>query len=394
MYITPNRRWSTLGEAPTAPRLQPRCYSLQLTVPDTYAEVEEAVRRWISTCVMSRTETRAGVPIRRERELVNGNPTLRSTWDRVLQHMKGKPVKIDADYVWGTDREESIKFSTTASPPPPPPPTPRPPAPRPATPVRVVCPPTTCSPTGRFLPSTHGFRFDNSFSLAIPLPGGLPTITAGYGLCGGMASAARDYFLSCIPIPSTSIVPSAGNTLHKYLFDRLLDSLGRPGFGMVGKFLSWTQRPDVNSNMLSTARKAVGPAVVLLGPVPAGVAHYVKVDGVQELTAREEFPRIVAELTAGRMVVVGLVYVGPGALNIWENHQVLAYGIDRISPTVTNIKVYDPNYNKDDGAYLRCELVAGGTRIQCEEVLSRAKNEKVRGFFRMPYTRVTPPCLP
>src|SRR5258705_6379095 len=198
MYITANRRSSTFAEAAAAPRLQPRCYSLAITVPNTYAEVEEAVRRWISTCVMSRTETQAGVPIRRERELVNGNPTLRNTWDRVLQHMKGKGVKIDADYVWGRDREESIRFSTTASPPPP-----SPPPPRPATPVRAVCPPTTCSPTGQFLPSTHGFRFDNSFSLAIPLPWGLPTITAGYGLCGGMASAALDYFLSCIPIPST-----------------------------------------------------------------------------------------------------------------------------------------------------------------------------------------------
>jgi hypothetical protein len=210
-----------------------------------------------------------------------------------------------------------------------------------------------------------------------------------------MASAALDYFLSCIPIPTTRTVPTSGTTLHKYLFDRLLDSLGYPTFGMVKKFLSWTERPDTNSNLLSTAHKVVGPLPeILLGPLPVGVSHFVKVDGVQELTAREEFPKIVAELNAGRMVVVGLVYVGPGAFNIWENHQVLAYGMDRVSPTVTQIKIYDPNYNGDDRAYLRCELVNGGTRLVCEEVLSRAKNEKVRGFFRMPYTRKTPPCLP
>jgi hypothetical protein len=94
------------------------------------------------------------------------------------------------------------------------------------------------------------------------------------------------------------------------------------------------------------------------------------------------------------MVVVGLVYVGPGALNIWENHQVLAYGIDRESPAVTKIKIYDPNEENDDGAHLRCELVAGGTRVVCEEFKTRAKNERVRGFFRMPYKRKTPPCLP
>jgi hypothetical protein len=389
MYITDDK-WSNLGDP--APRLQPRCYSLTLTVPNTYDELEAAVGRWISTCVMSRTEVRPGVPIHRERELVNGNATLKGIWDRVLQYLKGKSVKIDADYVWGIDREEAIKFSTTASPPPPPPP---PPPPKrivtPASPT--VCPPTSCTPSGLFLPSTHGFRFDNSFTLSIPLPRPLPAISGSYGLCGGMASAALDYYLSCIPIPSTSSVPSAGTTLHKYLFDRLLDSLGTPTFGMVMKFMSWTQRPDTDSNMLTTAYKAIGPlAALLYGPLPAIASHFIKVDGVQELTAREEFPKIVAELNAGRMVVVGLVYVGPGKLNIWDNHQVLAYGIERVSSTVTKIKIYDPNYNRDDRIYLRCELANGGSRVQCEEVIG-AKTERVRGFFRMPYTRKIPPCL-
>ena len=389
MYLRENE--TALGDPQPAPRLQPRCYSRMLTVPNTYDELEEAVRQWISTCVMSRTETRPGVPIRRERELVNGNATLRNTWDKVLQHLKGKTVKIDADYVWGTDREEAIKFSTTAVPPPPPPP----PPPRPVTPARPsVCPPTSCTPTGRFLPTTHAFKFGNLFSLTIPLPLGLPTITPEYGLCGGMASAALDYYLSCIPIPTPSAVPVTGTTLHKYLFDRLLDSLGRPSFDMVLKFLSWTQRPDTDSKLLSTAIKRAGPLALILGVGPAIGSYFVNVDGVQELTARKEFPKIAAELNAGRMVVVGLVYVGPGGLNIWENHQVLAYGIERESPTVTKIKVYDPNYPGDDGAYLRCELVAGGSRLRCEQVLTRAKNEKVRGFFRMPYKHKVPPCLP
>jgi hypothetical protein len=387
MYITANERSSTVGAAPTPPRLQPRCYSLTLTAPSTYAALEEAVRRWISSCVMSRTEIRPGVPIRRERELVTGNPTLRRTWDQALQYMKGKRVKIDADYVWGTDREEAIKFSTTASPPPPPLP---PPAPAK---VRAACPPTTCAPVGPFLPSTHGFKFDNLFSVTIPLPGRLPPITPEYGLCGGMASAALDYFLSCIPIPSTRSAPAIGTPLYNYLFSRLLDSLGRPGFGMVGKFLSWTQRPDTTSSLMSTAEKALGPVPdIILGPISAGAAHLVKVDGVQELTAREEFPNIAADLSAGRMVVVGLVYEGPGSLKIWENHQVLAHGITRVSSTVTDIKIYDPNYNSNDGVVIRCESLAGGTRVRCTQM--GGKTQKVRGFFRMPYRRVIPPCLP
>jgi hypothetical protein len=54
MYITTNERSSTVGAALAPPRLHPRCRSLLLTVPATYAAFEEAVRGWISTCVMSR----------------------------------------------------------------------------------------------------------------------------------------------------------------------------------------------------------------------------------------------------------------------------------------------------------------------------------------------------
>ena len=236
-------------------------------------------------------------------------------------------------------------------------------------PVRIPCPPPSCTPVGPFLPSRHGFNFVNSFTTTIPLPRPLPPISPSYGLCGGMASAALDYFLSCIPIPSTATVPLTGTTLFNYLFRRLLDSLGAPTFGMVAKFLSWTNRPDV----------AVG-----LGPL--------RIDGVQELTL-PEFSATTTSLSAGRPLVLGLVYVGPGAANIWENHQVLAYGTTRVSPTVTDIKVYEPNYPRADDAGIRCEVL--GTRVRCvERVPSRGVTKRVRGFFRMPYTRAIPPCLP
>jgi hypothetical protein len=101
---------------------------------------------------------------------------------------------------------------------------------------------------------------------------------------------------------------------------------------------------------------------------------------------------IAADLSAGRMVVIGLVYEGPGSLKIWENHQVLAHGITRVSSTVTDIKIYDPNYNSNDGVVIRCESLAGGTRVRCTQMGGKTQN--VRGFFRMPYRRVIPPCLP
>jgi hypothetical protein len=192
-----------------------------------------------------------------------------------------------------------------------------------------------------------------------------------------MATAALDYFLSCIPIPSTTAIPVAGSLLFKYLLRRQLDSLGIPAFGMVSKFLKWTNLPDTRPS----------GALPILVPV-AGL-----VPGLQELTV-PEFRATVASVAAGRPVVLGLIYVGPGAVNIWHNHQVLAYGTAAKSPTVTDLRIYDPNDPGDDSVVIRCELLSGGSRVRCTELWSGARPKTVRGFFRMPYARVVPPCIP
>jgi hypothetical protein len=263
-------------------------------------------------------------------------------------------------------------FLPTPAPPPPPPPRPALPALRP-----VTCPPPTCTPVGPFLASSHGFKFDNSFSITIPLPRPFPSIPASFGLCGGMATAALDYFLSCIPIPSTTAIPTSGTMLFNYLLRRQLDSISAPTFGMVEKFLTWTNLPDTRPS------GAIRVLVPTAGLVP----------GLQELTV-PEFRATVASLAAGRPVVLGLVYVGPGSVSLWDNHQVLAYGISSVSPTVTNLRIYDPNEPRDDGVVIRCELLAGGARVRCVEVWPGGATKPVRGFFRMPYARVIPPCLP
>lgn len=254
-------------------------------------------------------------------------------------------------------------------------------------PTTVPCPPLTCTPVGTFTPSLHGFKFSNYFSLTIPMPPPFPSIPASYGLCGGMATAALDYFLSCIPTPLTTTPPASG-LLFNYLLKRQLDSLGSPTFGMVAKFLSWTNRPNTTRPLggVSPIGPVLGP---LLGPIPS----LLTISGLQELTM-PEFRAAVASLAAGRPVVIGLIYVGPGAVSIWNNHQVLAYGTTTVSPTVTNIKIYDPNYPGDDGVVIRCEQLTGGRRVRCTEVIpSSGGTKNVRGFFRMPYARRTPPCL-
>jgi hypothetical protein len=306
---------------------------------------------------------------------------LLTTLDRMQPHLQlGRLISVTVETRGETqpipgspEGSRRVEVFLPSSPPPPPlPPRPVSPAPGP-----VTCPPLTCTPVGPFLPSTHGFKFVNSFSVTIPLPPPFPSIPASFGLCGGMATAALDYFLSCIPIPSATAIPTSGTMLFNYLLRRQLDSLSAPTFGMVQKFLAWTNLPDTR------------PSGVVRSLVPgAGL-----VPGLQELTV-PEFHATVATLAAGRPVVLGLIYVGPGSVSIWHNHQVLAYGTSSVSPTVTNLRIYDPNDPRDDGVVIRCELLAGGSRVRCVEVWPGGRAKTVRGFFRMPYARVIPPCLP
>jgi hypothetical protein len=262
-------------------------------------------------------------------------------------------------------------FLTAASPPPPPPA----PAPTPAAP----CPPATCTPPAAFRPSVHGFRFVNSFTLAalsgsssIP-PAARPILArllaGSFGLCGGMASAAKDHFLTCVPRPSATTPPSTG-PLFAYLLMRQIESLALPSLALVNLFLAWSMMPDTSTTLP-------------LSPV--------SIPGTQELT----LPQLRATLTRlsrSDLTVLGLVYVGPRSAAIWENHQVLAYAHASPAPGVTDLKVYDPNFPMRDDVVIRARVV--GTRVQCEQLLAGSPHKKVRGFFIMPYTRRVPLCLP
>jgi hypothetical protein len=131
-YALPNpnisrRRTSQFGHFgqsgfAAAPRLQPRCYRLTLQVPSTFAALEEAVRRWIATCVMSRT-LQNGVPVHREVALVNGNASLAELWTRNLRLRIGQSVAIIAEYLGTPNGVDAVRFSTNVPVPPSPAPT-------------------------------------------------------------------------------------------------------------------------------------------------------------------------------------------------------------------------------------------------------------------------------
>lgn len=70
-----------------------------------------------------------------------------------------------------------------------------------------------------FDPARHGFRFDNQFQTQ-------PVAEVRFGgLCGGWSYAALDHFFHGRPIPTQNTVPPDGSALHRYLYDRQIESI-------------------------------------------------------------------------------------------------------------------------------------------------------------------------
>ncbi|MDF2550498.1 MAG: hypothetical protein K0S07_1565, partial [Chlamydiales bacterium] len=73
-----------------------------------------------------------------------------------------------------------------------------------------------------FLPSVNGFSFANSFPPSLIYWKGIPVGNARYGLCGGMAFAALDYFQAHRRPPKSREPPQKGTSLLSYLKKRQL----------------------------------------------------------------------------------------------------------------------------------------------------------------------------
>jgi hypothetical protein len=171
-----------------------------------------------------------------------------------------------------------------------------------------------------FLPSTHGLRFANSFP-----PG--PTVRFGpidprwigigdaaAGLCGGMAWFVRERFEAGLPVPSDAAAPANGSPLFQALVRRQVKSL------------DWLRTPIKFWWM-----GAIGP------------------DRALRRTWEREWPRIRADIDAGRLAMVGLVrHSGLNPFRLMQSHQVLAYAYGIEDDTV-RVRIYDPNWpGRDD----------------------------------------------
>jgi hypothetical protein len=187
-----------------------------------------------------------------------------------------------------------------------------------------------------FTPETSGFPFANSWP-HVPLYqfqlGALAKLSIGdaaNGLCGGMSFSVADLHAVGLT-PGDAGQPGQSTARYSYIVDRQIDSFA--GIAVPFRFYSLmrTDRPE---------REPLWAEV--LGRI-GGDRH-----SRAYTMVRLEWPRIRADLDAGRLSMVGLIRIvddDPFRLN--NNHQVLAYGYDLDSSQVT-LRIYDPNWPNDE----------------------------------------------
>ena len=207
-----------------------------------------------------------------------------------------------------------------------------------------------------FRPSTHGFRFANHFAVPVLAPAlRLFSVPDGYGLCGGMAALAADFFHHGQPRPAQKKAPRTGSSLHRALVRRQLDTFGAaPAFSTVRRFADWTMATD---------------AAVRRHTIP-------------------EWQKTRDRLAEGILVQLGLLYARR-LTRLHQNHQVLACGL--ASPTA--VRVYDPNLPLRDDVTIRLRPSRGDGQpghVQWEQRAGGRVVRALRGFFVVPARRKPP----
>jgi hypothetical protein len=223
-----------------------------------------------------------------------------------------------------------------------------------------------------FLPSQHGFGFDNSWpaapGIAVPTPFGTIGIgNAAAGLCGGMVFAALDYWQAGLPAPAER--PDAGTALYQFIVRRLIDSWHLPAG--VARYYQWMNLPD-------------GDRLVTLRRMPLATAR-----GLSWRTITQHWPRARASIDAGQPAALGLVTMATASpLALGHNHQVVGYAY-AIAGTQVTISVYDPNSGPADGVRIRFDTAAPARARRFEHSMSIGW--PLRGFFVTGYRPAQPP---
>lgn len=254
-------------------------------------------------------------------------------------------------------------------------------------------------PKTAFDPQLHGFAFANSFVLTADERGkliaGLATAIDGalgalgplglaarifgvrdklaqllvsavperYGLCGGMAFAALDYFRAGRHAPrgtGPNDQPPVGSPLRLYLWHRLLESWAANGV----TFLEWIARLHL---------------LPVRWPFDAGPKAL-------RDRSRDAWRMLKRSIDAGDPVPLGLVGEAPDP---FLDHQVLAYGYEARTDLTGTIYVYDMNC---PGAGQTIGIDLTSDILSATESCPRTGNA-LRGFFCESYTPGAPPAI-
>ncbi|RRR74459.1 MAG: hypothetical protein EI684_07080 [Candidatus Viridilinea halotolerans] len=182
-----------------------------------------------------------------------------------------------------------------------------------------------------------------------------------YGLCGGMAFSAADHFRAGVPVPTG---PEPWRTpdgddpqeraLRDYLWRRQLESL-QPNASVL---LWWM--------------------LMLLLPIPGGGPNWLRD------RTREQVQNLPAFLSHGPWPIC---LIG-SSTSPFNNHQVLATGIEQHSADQATIFLYDAN---GPGREQTIEIDLRGAGVQATESCPSAERGALRGFFCMHYAPAPPP---
>jgi hypothetical protein len=182
-----------------------------------------------------------------------------------------------------------------------------------------------------------------------------------YGLCGGMAFSALDYFVKGWVVPRGNgwddqpqrTSPTA-EALRSYLWSRLVKSLE----DNAAAFVQWMAMLHLPG-----------------GPGPAWLRDQ----------TRAHLAVLKARIDGGMPIPLGLVGT---TLNPTENHQVLCSGYDDHRDGTTTLYLYDPNA---PGVESTTTLDFSGPALIAAESAPSPQRGPLRGVFCITYTPQTPP---
>jgi hypothetical protein len=213
---------------------------------------------------------------------------------------------------------------------------------------------------GDFRPSVDGFRFANRFPHGPtvkfgPLdPRWIGVGDAADGLCGGMVLTVRDLYQAGVKPPPDTEPPANGSPRFRSIVRRQVQSL------------DWLKVPA-----RYYFESAVGGSVGM--------------DRARR-TYETEWPKIRAEIDAGRLAITGLIRVAsPNPFRLTSNHQVIVWGYAEDGRGVS-LRLYDPNWPSRDDVTATIHLDPAFRPIG----LFQSTGEPLLGLFLQPYVFANP----